>query len=61
MASTDSRPDVNVGARIPEDLRDELQALADRNERSFSGELRVAIRNWVDEQTSTPNREEQQP
>jgi plasmid stability protein len=48
MASTDSQSrKVLIGTHVPEERRDELKALAARNGRSVSSEIRLAINNWV--------------
>jgi len=39
--------EVTISARIEESLRDDLQRLAAENERSFSGEIRRALRLYV--------------
>jgi predicted transcriptional regulator len=39
--------EVLVSARIEEDLREELKKLAKENERSFSAEMRRALRIYV--------------
>lgn len=35
-------------SQVPKDMKDRLQALADKNERNLSAQLRVAIREHLD-------------
>ena len=41
------KQDVQISAMIEESLRDELQRHATENERSFSAEVRLALRLYV--------------
>ena len=43
---------VQVGGEIPEEDRDQMKALADAAERSFSAELRIAVRFYLDHKES---------
>ena len=55
--STTTRHTVNLGAYVPPDLAQRLTDLAQRHDRSRSGELREALRAWLDQhppQTETP-------
>lgn len=36
-----------ISAKVETELRDKIRRLADRNERSFSAEVRVALRSHV--------------
>ncbi len=49
-AATAASPEerVSVSAFLPAQLRDQLEALAQQNDRSFSAELRRAIRQYVE-------------
>ena len=49
---------VHIGAEVEEDLRDELLRLARKNDRSFSAELRRALRLYVLEHQITSEDEE---
>ena len=52
-----TRHTVNLGAYVPPDLAQRLTDLARRHDRSRSGELREALRAWLDQhppQTETP-------
>jgi predicted transcriptional regulator len=44
MQKVQPQDEVTVSARVERRLRDDLQQVADRNERSFSAELRRALR-----------------
>ena len=40
-------PNPLIAVRVPADLRDEMKRAAKENDRSFSGEVRMALRNHV--------------
>lgn len=44
-----TRHSVNLGAYVPPDLAQRLADLAQRHDRSRSGELREALRAWLDQ------------
>lgn len=48
MSAGDVPQLTNVAAQVPAELADRLKALADRNERSASAELRIALRAHLD-------------
>lgn len=48
-ATTTTRHTVNLGAYVPPDLAQRLTDLARRHDRSRSGELREALRAWLDQ------------
>jgi predicted transcriptional regulator len=51
MATTALRADARVAAALPRELRRQLERLARRNDRSLSGEFRVALREHVARET----------
>lgn len=45
--STDRHKQKTVSFRLPEELMDSFRSLADRNRRTLSGEVRIAIENHL--------------
>jgi hypothetical protein len=53
-STTHDAPDTTVAARVPTDLARAFSAIAEREERSVSGELRRLMRQHVSLNASTP-------
>ena len=42
----------HIPVRVPQDVRDALEEIAHRNERTMTGEIKWALRQYVAEQTA---------
>jgi len=53
VTTTASEPGARLSAFLPAELKRELEQLAERNERSVGGEVRLALRRHLDQEITT--------